>query len=643
MGAAKVTIINDKQTRQEAMHHLLTDLKALEIMLDRGLFETDVQRIGAEQELHFAGKDWCATPVAMQVLEQLEGQPQFVNELALFNLEINLDPLVFEQDCLRQLEHDLYSNLKKVEMAARRLDAHALLVGVLPTIRSSDIDMKNISPLPRYKMMMDKLANLRNHQFDFRIEGVDELVTTFPHAMFESVTASFQVHYQLAQDDFAKRYNWAQAITAPLVAASTNSPILLGRRLWRESRIALFQQSVDIRHPSQMIRQHPPRVSFGTEWVKDSILDIYRNDAARYQPILISNRKENALEVLEQGEIPKLYGLNIHNGTVYKWNRPCYGITDGQPHLRIENRVLPSGPTILDEVANAAFWLGMMHGMPDEYADISQKMEFDCAKGNFLRAAKHGLAAEFFWGGSTKRIRANELIHREMLPIAKEGLEKANINPDDIMHYLGIIEERVETGRTGSQWLVSSFEKLKKKAGKQEALMATTAGMSRRQQTGQPVHTWSLADLTEAGIWLHRYETVGQIMTTDLFTVMEDDLVEYVANIMDWRNIRHLLVENDDGILSGVVSSRNLIKYFANAQSNCQDISVRDIMSKEVVTVPPETKVIDAVKLLRSNKIGCLPIIEQGRLVGVVTESDFVRVMGEVLQGVTENEPVNVS
>ena len=623
------------------MQHLLQDVQALEKMLNEDMFETGVQRIGAEQELHFAGKDWFAAPVAMEVLEQLKGDPEFVNELALFNLEINLDPLLFEGNCLNQLEQDLYSNIKKVEMAARRLHAHAVLVGVLPTIRQSDIDLKNITPLARYKIMMDKLAKLRHGKFDFRIGGVDELVITFPHAMFESITASFQVHYQLAPKDFAKLYNWSQAITAPLIAASTNSPVLLGRRLWRESRIALFQQSVDIRHESQMLRQHPPRVSFGSEWVKDSVLDIYHNDIARFRSILISNRKEDAMKVLAEGGVPKLYGLNVHNGTVYKWNRPCYGITDGKPHLRIEARVLPAGPTIVDEVANAAFWLGMMHGMPDEYANISEKMEFDCAKGNFLRAAKHGLAAELFWTSSTQRIRANELINKELLPIARNGLKKANIKQGDIDHYLGIIEERVQTGRTGSQWLLSSYDKLKKKAGKSEALMATTAGLSKRQQLGQPVHTWTLADLPDAGSWHNRFQTVEQIMTTDLFTVMEDDLIEYVANIMDWRNIRHVLVENDSGKFTGLVSSKNLVKFFSNVTKNGKQFSVKDIMVSDTVSVTPKSLTTEAIALLREHNIGCLPVVEEGRLVGVITERDFVRLLNEVMREVALETPVD--
>lgn len=643
MGAEKVNVINDGKTRKQAMQHILQDVSALEKMLDDGLFETDIQRIGAEQEIHFTGRNWRAAPVAMQILEELKDDPRFTTELAKFNMEINLDPLTFEGECLRRLEHDLYVQLKRVEMTAQRFDTHATLVGVLPSIRQDDIDLKNLTPVPRYKIMMDTLSKLRNGNFDFRIEGTDQLVTSFDHPMFESVTASFQVHYQLAPENFSAAYNWAQAITGPLLASATNSPILLGRRLWRESRIALFQQSTDVRHESQHMRQSPPRVSFGEGWVGNSVLDIFRNIISRHRLLLVSTRQENALEVLENGGIPKLYGLSVHNGTVYKWNRACYGITDGKPHLRIENRVLPSGPTIVDEVANAAFWLGMMHGLPEEYAQIANKMEFDAARGNFLRAARQGLGASFFWMDNRKRISADELILKELLPIAKSGLEKAKLLSKDIDHYLGIIEDRVKTGKTGSQWLVSSFEKLiKKGCNKNDALSAVTGGMSKRQQLGQPVHTWHLANLSEAGNFQFRFNTVDQIMTTDLFTVLEDDLIEYVANIMNWRNIRHVLVENDKGKLVGLISSKNLLHFFANKKDNNKLVSVRDIMTKDLHTITPNTKTNQALKILGEFNISCLPVVQNEQLIGLVTERDFVRLSEEIIQELTyQDEDVN--
>ncbi len=643
MGSEKVSIIQDGITRQQAMQHILQDLAAFEKMLEEGLFETDVQRIGAEQELHFAGKSWQASPVAMQILEELKDDPRFTTELAKFNLEINLDPILFTGECLRRLEHDIYTQLKRVEMTARRFDAHAMLVGVLPTIRQRDIDLKNLTPLPRYQIMMDTLAKLRNGNFDFRIEGTDQLIASFDHPMFEAVTASFQVHYQLSPEIFPSAYNWAQAITGPLLAAATNSPLLLGRRLWRESRIALFRQSVDVRSESQHYRQYPSRVSFGANWVGNSVLDIFKEIIARHRLLLVSNRKENALEVLEKGKTPKLYGLNVHNGTVYKWNRACYGITDGKPHLRIENRVLPSGPTIVDEVANAAFWLGMMHGMPEEYRDISEKLDFDAAKSNFLKAARQGLGAAIKWVGSNKLIPAGELITNELLPIAKAGLKKAKLVSKDIDHYLEIIEERVKSGKTGSQWLVSSYEKLLKSGNKSEALAAVTSGLSKRQQLGLPAHTWELASLPEAGNWRNRYNTLEQIMVTDIFTVLEEDLIDYVANIMNWRNIRHVMVENDAGQLVGLVSSKNLLRYFAKKYSNNVPVSVGQVMVKDLKTVQPETKTLDALVMLRENDISCLPVVKNGKLIGLVTERDFVRLSEEVLRELApkELEPIS--
>lgn len=635
MGSSKVSIIQDGATRREAMNHILTDLKAFEKMLSDGLFESGVHRIGVEQELHFAGKDWHPAPIAVQVLEDLKDDPHFTHELAKFNLEINLDPMDFEGECFRRMEHDLYSFLKKVEMSARRHGGHAILVGVLPTIKQADIDLKNLTPLPRYRILMDTLSKLRGGQFDFHVEGKDELRMKFDHPMFEAVTASFQIHYQADPYNFATQYNWAQAITAPVMAASTNSPLLLERRLWKESRIALFQQSVDIRGEAQLLRQVPKRVSFGVDWLSGSAVEIFQNSVARYRALLISNRKENALECLEKGITPKLYGLQVHNGTVYKWNRACYGITDGKPHLRIENRVLPSGPTIVDEVANAAFWLGMMHGMPEEYSKLPQKMEFDDAKNNFLKAARQGLSAEFVWPDFQKRISAKDLIINGLIPLAAEGLKKANITSSDIDHYLGIIEERVEKGQTGSQWLVSSFEKLKKSTSKSDALIATTSGLSKRQQLGQPVHTWELATVPEAGSWRHRFKTVGQVMTTDLFTVLEDDLIEYVANIMNWRNIRHVMVENDEGQLVGLVSSKNLMRYFAKKYADATPIAIKEVMTTSLKTVLPETKTVEALALLREYNISCLPVVQDGKLLGLVTERDFVRLSEEVLKEIT--------
>ncbi|MCB0676800.1 MAG: CBS domain-containing protein [Saprospiraceae bacterium] len=635
MGSEKIVMVGTKAVRQRCMQQLLTDLKALELMLERDLFERDIQRIGAEQELCFVDQSWRPAPVITEVLPELP-DPHFTTEYARFNMEINLDPMLFSGDCLSQLEGKLRYYLGEAEAVARKHNAHVLLVGILPTLRRSDVELENMTPLPRYRLITEIMTKMRGSPFEFRIEGTDQLITKDANVLFEGSNTSFQVHYQVDPDDFVPAYNWAQAVTAPLMASATNSPMLVGKRLWRETRIALFQQSVDTRNTAELIRERCPRVSFGTGWVQQSILDIYRSQLARHRLLLGPSTTEDALKVLEGGGIPKLYALNIFNGTIYKWNRACYGITDGKPHLRIENRVLPAGPTIVDEVANAAFWLGMMKGRPEEYDRISERLDFDHAKGNFLRAAHQGMGAHFRWPGLNKQIASPELILKEMLPIAREGLQKARIETADIDRYLGIIQERVETGKTGSQWILDSYQDLKKLHSKDEAQVATVAGIYHRQQQGDPVHTWNLAGIEEAGSWANRYGMIDQIMSTDLFTVNEDDLVDFVAHIMEWRKIRHLPVENDRGELVGILTAKDLVRYYSNryCRENKKKRSVKELVSTRAFSVSPDTSTIEALALMRRAGLDCLAVVDGKHLMGIVTEHDFVMVAEQLLKEV---------
>lgn len=630
MGSEKVILIQDCASRERHVRHLLRDLKALQMMLEADVFEKGIERIGAEQELCFVDECWRPAPVIMEVLDKLS-DPHFTTEFARFNMEINLDPVVLKGACLSDYEKVLKSYLDKGEAAANAVGAHLLLTGILPSIRFSDFKSENLTPLPRYHALVNFLHELRGGLFEFRIEGPDTLITHDGLALFEGSNTSFQVHLQVHPSEFAKLYNWSLAITAPLMAATCNSPLLLGKRLWRETRIALFQQSIDTRSVSEQFRDRSPRVTFGSGWIKDSILEIHKDNIMRHKIMLGSTIEEDAIEVLRNGGIPKLYALNIHNGTVYNWNRPCYGITDGKPHLRIEMRVMPAGPSVVDEIANAAFWIGMMKGMPEQYADISKKMDFDLAKDNFIKAARQGLGAYFYWSNRNKQISPSDLILKELLPIARDGLEKAHIDPVDIDKYLGIIRERVETSRTGAHWQLVSFQKLKKMGTKDEALVATTAAMFRRQQEGKPVHRWTLAELSEAGIWVNRYWTIEQIMTTDLFTANEDDPLDLVANLMDWRNIRHLPVENNKGELVGILTCKHMMRYYSQTQNHPITASVREVMSKQMLTVAPDMKTVDAISLMKENDVSCLPVVQNGKLVGLVTEYDFVHIAANLL------------
>ncbi len=617
MGSEKVAIIKDSTDRLNATQHLLRDLQAVELMLENDIFETGARRIGVEQELSLIGNDWKPAPLLMELLGMIDDD-HFTTEFATYNMEVNLDPLELKADCFSQLEKNLWRFLAKGEKNAKLLNAHLLLSGIVPTLNYSDIDLKHITPLQRYYDLVEALKELRGDNFEFRIQGQDQWISRAENCFFESSNTSFQVHYQIDPSNFRDSYNWALAITGPVMAMCPNSPLLLGKRLWHETRIALFQQATDVRSSSNIYRENSPRVDFGNDWAKDTVLSFYQENAFRHKIVLSSTRQEDAVEELQKGNIPKLYGLNTHLGTIYNWNRPCYGITNGIPHIRIENRIMPSGPTIIDEVANAAFWIGLMNGMPSEYEKIHQKMDFGRAKMNFHTAARLGLESFFNWPGVSHKISANELILKELLPISKAGLEKAEIDSTDIDKYLGIVEERVSTGMTGARWTLDAYDELLKTNTKDQALVNLTAGMSSRQQKGAPVHTWDLPKPDEARNWLNKYQTIEQIMKTELFTVLEDDPIDLVKKIMKWKNVRHIPVENSKGEFTGMISCRSLLFEEKNLKS------AMDVMTTDPITVNPSMCTYEAIKVMEKEKVDCLPVLMGENLVGLVTERDFI-------------------
>ncbi|HNJ42398.1 MAG TPA: glutamate-cysteine ligase family protein, partial [Acidobacteriota bacterium] len=373
---------------------LLNDLRALEYLIENNLIESEITRIGAEQELFLVDQSFQPAPVAIELLDLLKDD-HYTTELAKFNLEINLDPLVFENRCFSVLEKQTLDLLNRIRQQGREIGVHPILVGILPTIRKADLELENLTPKPRYLALNRILNSIRGQEYEFYIRGVDELCVRHDSMMVESCNASFQVHLQVKAEEFPQRYNIAQALAAPVMAVSGNSPLLFGRRLWSETRIAVFRQSVDTRASSQFLRERSTRVTFGSQWVKNSITELYKEDISRFRPLIGGELDEDAMDVVLSGDIPKLKALKLHNGTVYRWNRACYGISEGKPHLRIENRVFPSGPTVVDEVANAAFWLGLMEGMPKHFPDVSQLMNFEDAKQNFYTAARLGMLSQF--------------------------------------------------------------------------------------------------------------------------------------------------------------------------------------------------------------------------------------------------------
>ncbi len=631
MGEQRLETKRDGESHRSFIRCLLRDLQALEIMIDRGLLETDVRRIGAEQEVFLVDSSRRPALKAVEVLATIDDD-HFTTELAQFNLEANLDPLVFESGALRKMESQLLELLNKAEHAARQHGTSVVLAGILPTIRKSDLSLESMTPYPRYAALNDILCRLRGGAYDFHIKGLDDLAVKHDNVMVESCNTSFQVHFQVGPEEFAELYNIAQLVAAPLLSASVNAPLLFGRRLWCETRIALFEQSIDTRGSAHHLRERAPRVSFGRDWVRESVVELFKEDIVRFRAILATEGEdEDPLEVLRNGGIPKLRALRLHNGTVYRWNRACYGITDGRPHLRIENRILPAGPSPRDEVGSAALWFGLISALREEGRPIASYMDFAKVKANFVRAARYGLDAVFDWTKG-RSVRAQDLLMRRLIPMAREGLIERGIDAAECDEYLGVVKRRVRRHRTGADWMLLSLQAMGSAGSLSERLGALVAGMRSRQASGAAVADWALATLEESGGWRHHYMRVEQYMTTDLFTVKPDESIDLVARIMDWQRIRHVPVEDDRNRLIGLVSYRNVLNVLYQRKDGDPPTAVSTVMKRELHTVGPETRTLDAIRLMRRERIGCLPIVKNGRLVGIVTERDFMVLARDLME-----------
>ena len=622
MGEHDVEQEFDERKLQSFTKALLDDLRALAFMLENDRLETGVRRIGAEQEMFLVDRNLRPAPVAAEVLERSR-DARLTTEIARFNLEANLTPQLLTGRCFRRMEDELKHVISVARKSAANLEADVLLSGILPTLQRSDLTLENITAAPRYYQLNRSVARLRGGPFSIHIKGLDELQMTHDNIMMESCNTSFQVHFQVNPNEFAALYNLAQAITAPVLAAAVNSPLLFGHRLWQETRLALFQHSTDARSKPQQARNQPTRVGFGEKWLEKSVLDIFQDQISRFRIIMINNPDDDPMAVLARGEVPLLSALRLHNSTIWPWNRACYGVSNGVAHLRIENRALPSGPSTVDEIANAAFFTGLMLALPQEYGEIAKAMKFDEAKSNFFRAARHGLNAQLTWvGGST--YTASSLILDHRLPLARRGLAEVEVECRDIDHYLGIIEERVRSGKTGAAWITKSLAAIEDLGPKDSRHRMLTATMLARQKQGKPVHRWAPIEVTESDDWSQSYQTVGQFMSTDLFTVRPDDLVDLAASVMEWRHVRHVPVENEAGHLVGLVTHRGLLHLFSHRGQTSEVLTVKDIMKANPLTVTPSTPTLEAMELMRQHKVGCLPVIEGDQLVGIVTSYDFL-------------------
>jgi hypothetical protein len=472
---------------------LKTCLRVLKQIVDSDLLERGRRLVGVEMEVCLADSDGVVLPLNSQLLQELEPN-LFQAELARFNIEFNVAPRELTGDCFRRIERELDVRLNQLQEAAETLGGQAIIIGILPTLTARDVTEENLSPRARYQALNKTMLAARGENFDIRIDGAESLREVAGSILFEAACTAMQPHLQVDPEDSARYWNAAQALSAPLVAVAANSPFFLQRQLHHETRIELFLQAIDTR-PEELVQQGVrPRVWFGEGWLRESMFELFEENVRFFPPLLPLCSDENPEAVLAGGGTPLLEELTLHNGTIYRWNRPVYEVTNGIPHFRIENRVLPAGPSIVDSVANLALYFGLLNILTNADQPVWEEMSFQAAKDNFYTAAKHGLEARLYWPGVGADIPVRELLLRHLIPLARAGLRDWSIKQDDVDHYLGIIEARSVTGRNGATWQIATHRALVERCGldRSKAAQELVRRYSLWSRSGAPVHAWPI-------------------------------------------------------------------------------------------------------------------------------------------------------
>ncbi|MFF9594153.1 glutamate-cysteine ligase family protein [Streptomyces sp. NPDC014646] len=494
MGEKVVAGTFDLSDRQRYRRKLHQCLEGLERLLAEKRFDRPRNLMGMEIELNLAGADGMPRMMNGEVLQRIASQ-DFQTELGLFNLEVNIVPHPLQGRVFDQLAEELRTGLGYAHRKADEVDAGIVMIGILPTLGRADLVASNLSEADRYTLLNDQIVAARGEDFSLDIQGVEHLLSTASSITPEAACTSVQLHLQVTPARFAAVWNAAQAVAGVQIAIGANSPFLFGRELWRESRPPLFQQATDTRPPELRNQGVRPRTWFGERWVA-SAYELFRENLRYYPPLLPICDEEDPLAVLDAGGVPGLQELVLHNGTVYRWNRPVYGVADGVPHLRVENRVLPAGPTVTDVIANAALYYGLVRALAEESRPVWTRLPFAAAEENFDTACRRGIDAELIWprpgrSGGLTRVPAVELVRDELLPLAAEGLDAWNIAPADRDHYLGVIEGRCRRRTNGASWQTDTYHRARE-AGleRHAALAATTRRYAELMRGGEPVHSW---------------------------------------------------------------------------------------------------------------------------------------------------------
>ncbi len=477
----------DRQRYRDKVHRCLD---AFARMLGEHRFEEDSSSVGLEIELNLTEEDGLPAMCNQAVLERV-ADADFQTELGQFNVEINVAPRRLGGRVLSELEEAVRGTLNSAEEKGRSAGAHMMLIGILPTIDEEHLNAEALSANPRYALLNEQIFAARGEDLHIDIAGPERLSTYADTIAPEAACTSVQLHQLVAPEDFARHWNAAQAIAGIQLAVGANSPFFFGKELWRETRIALFEQATDTRPEELKAQGVRPRVWFGERWIT-SILDLFAENGRYFPALLPITEDTDPMAELRAGRVPDLAELRLHNGTIWRWNRPVYDVADGMPHVRVENRVLPAGPTVADMVANALFFYGLLRTLVEAERPLWSMMSFEAAEENFTTAARHGLDGPLYWPG-TGWIRPDELVLRKLLPQAAEGLARWGVASEVTDRFLSIIEQRCVTRRTGAGWQLDTVAALEKGgADRQTALHDMLARYLEWSAANEPVHTWPI-------------------------------------------------------------------------------------------------------------------------------------------------------
>jgi hypothetical protein len=490
MGQDVAARVFSRADRQRYREKVRACLDVFAHMLADARFEPARGSFGLEIELNLTDDDGRPSMANAAVLEAI-ADPDFQTELGQFNVEINIAPRRFSDIVFSELEEAVRASLNHGEERSRTTGSHMMIIGILPTVDGAHLNAAAFSANPRYQLLNEQVFAARGEDLEIDIRGVERLSTYADTIVPEAACTSVQLHLQVEPEQFAAHWNAAQAIAGVQVAVGANSPFFFGKELWRETRIALFEQATDTRPDELKAQGVRPRVWFGERWIT-SIFDLFEENVRYFPALLPVCDDEDPAETLARGDVPKLGELRLHNGTIYRWNRPIYDVVRDRPHLRVENRILPAGPTVVDVLANAAFYYGLVQVMTDEERPLWTQMSFSAAEENFHTGARDGIDARVYWPG-VGEVPVPELVLRRLLPRAHEGLDRLGVAAADRDRLLGIIERRCVTQRNGATWQSQLFHRLYESGlEREEALRQMTVRYRELMHANEPVHDWPL-------------------------------------------------------------------------------------------------------------------------------------------------------